>query len=298
MTRSTSWSKKLAERVLAHRAFDQIIARNINHLGQRAESRPIGSPGNVPSVLCFHGFTGVPEEVRLGCEVAQSLGLATCAPLLPGHGTSALDLAGTSFADWLSVAERAFDELRAQGPVVLVGLSMGSLLATELTLRAPGDVAGLVLMSNAFWLKAPYPAWGLYGAEALGLKRVQLAKNGADIGDPAARQSHVTYTAQPLSGAWEVLRAGERLRERLTDIHRPTLILHGARDRVCPVDNAWRAAERLGTTNVRVVIFPRSHHIITRDREHPRVRAELDRFLRELPEVRATLSPELLRTGV
>jgi carboxylesterase len=285
---STSWSRKLAERLLAHRAFDRIIPRHINHLDDLVQSRPIVSPGNVPTVLCLHGFTGVPEEVRLGCEVAQSLGLAACAPLLPGHGTSALDLGRTRFVDWLSAATSAFDELRARGPVVLVGLSMGSLLATELTLRAPGDVAGLVLMSNAFWLKAPYPAWGLYGAEALGLKRVQIAKEGADIGDPSAKQSHVTYTAQPLSGAWEVLRAGERLRERLRDIHRPTLVLHGARDRVCPVDNAWRAAERLGTSDVRVVIFPRSHHIITRDREHQRVRAELERFLRELPEVRAS----------
>jgi len=292
---STSWSRKLAARVIAHRAFDGIIPRYINRLEQHPESRPIAAPGKAPSVLCLHGFTGVPDEVRLGCEVAQSLGLATSAPLLPGHGTSALDLARTRFSDWLAVAQTAFDELRAQGPVVVVGLSMGSLLATELTLRAPGDVAALVLMSNAFWLKAPHTVWGLYGAEALGLKRVQIAKNGADIGDPAAKQSHVTYSAQPLSGALEVLRAGERLRERLSDIHRPTLILHGARDRVCPVDNAWRAAERLGTSNVRVVLFPRSHHIITRDREHPRVRAELERFLRELPEVQAALG---IRTDV
>jgi len=287
-----SWSRRLAERVLAARAFDRVIPRHFNHLEERAESRPIARPGRVPSVLCLHGFTGVPEEVRLGCDVAQRLGLATRAPLLPGHGTSAVELAKTGFADWLAVAQTAFDELRRDGPVILVGLSMGSLLATELTLSAPGDVAGLVLMSNAFWLGAPHPTWALHGVRALGLGQLQFPKNGADIGDPSAKQSHVTYTAQPLSGAWEVLRAGERLRERLTDIHRPTLILHGARDRVCPVDNAWRAAERLGTAQVRVVIFPRSHHIITRDRERERVGAELERFLCELPEVKRAVKTD------
>ncbi len=48
-------------------------------------------------------------------------------------------------------------------------------------------------------------------------------------------------------------------------------------DGVCPVQNAWRVANLLGTRDVRVVILPRSQHIITRDVE----RAEVARELRE-----------------
>ena len=58
------------------------------------------------------------------------------------------------------------------------------------------------------------------------------------------------------------------MRQRLGQIRCPTLIIHGALDRVCPVSNAWRVAIQLGTKDVRVVILPRSQHIITRDVEH------------------------------
>jgi esterase/lipase len=64
----------------------------------------------------------------------------------------------------------------------------------------------------------------------------------------------------------------------LSKVHCPTLILHGARDRVCPVENAWRVANLLGTSDVRVVILPRSQHIITRDVERDQVARELRDF--------------------
>ena len=70
-----------------------------------------------------------------------------------------------------------------------------------------------------------------------------------------------------------------RLRERLGELRCPTLILHCARDRVCPVSNAWRVAERLGSEDCRVVILTRSRHILTRDREHAAVRREVSDFL-------------------
>ena len=71
-------------------------------------------------------------------------------------------------------------------------------------------------------------------------------------------------------------------RVQLTRVHAPTLILHGARDRVTPVANAWRVAMRLGTTQKRTVIFVRSHHILTRDVERDAVRAEIAAFMTTL----------------
>jgi esterase/lipase len=59
----------------------------------------------------------------------------------------------------------------------------------------------------------------------------------------------------------------------------PTLLLHGALDAVTPVSNAWRVAVRLGTVDKRVVILPRSRHIVTRDVERDVVRREIAQFL-------------------
>jgi carboxylesterase len=251
-------------------------------LRARPEARPIDRPGRTPAVLCLHGFGGVPAEVAPCVEVATELGLAVRAPLLPGHGRTPADLAPLRFEDWLAGARAEFDALRREGPVILVGLSLGSLLATRLTLDAPGDVRGLVLLANAFWLARPFPADGLELVDRVGLPDFGFPKLATDIGDPKARAAHVSYDVQPARAALSVLRAGEALRQELFRVHCPTLVLHGARDRVTPVSNAWRVAGALGAADRRVVIFPASHHILPCDRERAAVAAELRTFFGRL----------------
>lgn len=271
-------------------AFNDLVRKLTGMGGERlfrdvsssAGAESLERPGRTPTVLAIHGFTGVPGEVAICCDVADELGLASVAPLLAGHGRDANHLAQTSYAEWLESARLSFDLARKRGPVVLVGLSMGSLVATELTLSAPGDVAGLVLLSNAFWLNRPHPGWSLKAARLLKFPNFYIDKNGSNLADPAGQLAHVSLDAQPLYSAISLEASGVRLREELFRIHRPTLILHGARDAVCPVENSWKVAERLGTRDVRVVILPRSAHIITRDVDKQQVRDELSSFLRRV----------------
>src|SRR5689334_5660721 len=87
---------------------------------------PVRVDGKGPAVLALHGYGGTPFEVRLVVEVAQELGLAAYAPLLPGHGTHARELARTRFPDWLAAAETALDSLvGSSGHAVVAGLSLG-----------------------------------------------------------------------------------------------------------------------------------------------------------------------------
>lgn len=241
-----------------------------------AAPEPISISGRAPGVLAFHGFGGTTREVELAATVAGELGLAARARCLPGHGSHAKDLAKTRYADWLSGAEREYQDLSAQGPLIAAGISMGSLLAAELALAHPERVRALVLMANAFWLR-PSLAFVLRAGGLLRLPDFLLKKGGSNIADQAARQTQISYTADPAHAAIDLERAGRALRERLAGVRCPTLILHGALDGVCPVQNAWRVANLLGTRDVRVVILPRSQHIITRDVE----RAEVARELRE-----------------
>ncbi|HET9958802.1 MAG TPA: alpha/beta fold hydrolase [Polyangiaceae bacterium] len=247
--------------------------------------------GASPPVLGLHGFGGTPFEVEGVIEAARRSGLAALCPLLPGHGKrSARALSVMRYSDWFSAAEQAL--LSLGEPAVIAGFSMGSLLAMELAIRYPERVLGLVLMGNAAWLKQPFPGLALSLAERLRLPDFMLRKRGPDIGDALARADHVSYNAHPVHAAIEVRRAGERLREELGKITCPTLVLHGAKDRVCPVENAWRVAERLGTEDCRVVVFPRSRHVLMRDFERAAVREEIARFLRRWAPAGAEAEPE------
>lgn len=237
----------------------------------------LGAAGACPSVLAFHGFGGTPLEVELVVDVARELGLRAEAPLLPGHGTHARDLSRTGWSDWTSAARAAYRQMPA--PLIAVGFSMGSLLAIDLAAEHPKEIVGLVLISNATRLTSPFPNWALALADWLRLPDFLAPKGRSDLGDEAARAAHVSYDSHPVHAAIEVLHAGARARELLPSVKCPTLILHGARDRVCPVANAWRVAQALGTDDSRVVIFPRSRHILTRDLERAQVRRELETFL-------------------
>ncbi|MBX3181509.1 MAG: alpha/beta fold hydrolase [Polyangiaceae bacterium] len=243
------------------------------------------SEGKAPALLALHGFGGTPVEVELLVEVAGRLGLAARAPLLPGHGTHPRDLGRTRYRDWLRGAEDALSELftaHGEAPVIVCGLSMGSLLALELSLRYPERVARLVLLANALWLRSPFPERALAFADRLGLPDFQVPKQASDLGDPAARRTHLTYAAQPLHAAISLHRAAKALRPRLSEVTCPTFIVHGARDRLCPVANADRAARGLTSAEVEVLILPRSHHILTRDVERSELAERLTASLRPL----------------
>ena len=123
----------------------------MKRLGSRLlEARPrpamLGGPplgtmtaqGGSPAVLALHGFGATTQEVGVVVDIARRLGLASHAPLLPGHGSSVLELAKTRYGDWHGAAERALRELAAEhGRVIVIGSSMGSLLALDLAASHP-----------------------------------------------------------------------------------------------------------------------------------------------------------------
>lgn len=241
---------------------------------------PLLVAGKAPHVLALHGFSGTPQEVALVVDVARELGLGAEAPLLPGHGQRVSELAPLRFADWLQAAEQHYTNLAERGPVIVAGLSMGALLALHLAAKHPETTAGVIALANAVWLSSPWPTLPLKLVDRLRLPDFSMPKSAPDLGDREQRALHLTYNAQPLRAAISLLRAGELFSRELHRVRAPTLILHGALDRVTPVSNAWRVSVRLGSIDKRTVIFPRSHHILTRDVEREAVRRELSQFLR------------------
>lgn len=257
---------------------DRVTYRHGGLLGA-GDVAPLQVDGATPTVLAFHGYCGVPREVAVVCEAARARGLGALAPLLAGHGTSPADLAPLRFRDWVGSVRAPLAAASERGPVILAGLSLGSLVALHLALERPARVAGLVLLGNALWLTQPFPALALRAVKALRLPDFGFPKFAPDIGDPEARRDHTTYPSQPVHGAIDVQETADRLVRELGRITYPTLILHGARDRTCPVSNAWRLAERLGSADVQVRILPRSRHVLTRDVERAQVQEAIEGFL-------------------
>jgi carboxylesterase len=243
----------------------------------------VNEPGRAPALLALHGFGATPNEVLMLTDVARDLGLARRAPMLAGHGTHAGALAKTTYQDWYADAERELLHWAKMGPVVVGGQSMGSVLAMDLACQHPEQVAGLVILANATRLASPFPDLFLAIAQHLPAWDFALPKfGGSNVRDPATKDQHVTYSTQPMQAALQLRAAGLRVLEQLPRVRCPSFVAHGRHDAVCPVSNAWRVCERLGTQDVELVLLPESAHILTKDRDREHLRQRLRRFMQRV----------------
>jgi carboxylesterase len=252
---------------------------------------PVDLPGASPAVLAIHGFGATPAETALIVETARAAGLRVKAPLLPGHGTHATDLARRKFGEWKAAALDAFDEITADGSrAIVVGQSLGGVLALHVAQERPGAVAGLGLLATAIRLTKLTTELPLRLIDRAKVPDFTLPKaNGADIKDLSARETQLTYGTQPIHAAVEVMRGGMQAEARLGEILSPVFIAHGRGDHVCPVGNAQVIYEHVGSTDKTVLILENSYHIITRDNDRALLGRELARFVKRIS--RGTESP-------
>jgi carboxylesterase len=234
-------------------------------------------------VVCVHGFTGTPFEVRyLGEQLARG-GFQVHGLRLPGHGTQLTDLDGTTWHDWADAVEKAFDTMRLScRKVVVVGQSLGGLLGLHLAARCP-DVAAVASLAAPLWLD------GLGGQVAALAANGTLARvmpwftkvpkfSGSDVRDKKARAANPCYDAIPLKALGELVRYMQVVDASLDQITQPVLVLHATQDHTAPVACAYRIAERARAQRVR--ILPQSYHLIAADVERDIVADEVISFVR------------------
>ena len=213
---------------------------------------PISIVGDERGVLCLHGMTGTPFEIR---PLAEALGRAGCSvegPLLAGHGGTLRDLAITQWPDWLASAERALDELfRRVGerPIAIAGFSMGGLLALRLAHLHPQRVAALVIMAAPLRLR-PLQTRGVRALGWLPLDYRSLPfacipkLKGSDISDPEMRDANPSLRAFPLSAVSSLFQLMDTVRADLPSVHAPTLVNHGRHDHTVPMEDSLELTGR------------------------------------------------------
>ncbi len=244
------------------------------HVRGEEDGAPVLRDGSSPCVVAFHGFTGTTTEIRPMIDALAEAGFAVHAPLLTGHGTHPGKLQDVTFDELVADMEKELDAARAKHEhVVVAGFSLGSLVAIELAARKPAGLVGLVLLGNALTLSPPVSAaLGLIDRRGWKLPDWYLLKLwSADVRDPVQQKRITGYDRDPLRAALEVYRAGMRVRSRLAAIECPALILHGARDRVCPSSNVALAASSLGSRDVRTRIYAKSAHLVAADHDRREV---------------------------
>ena len=177
----------------------------------------------------------------------------------PGYGASEpLADPWPDASDYAAALSRLLNELDL-ARCVLVGHSLGTLIAARFAVLSPQRVAALFLISPALGYGAdkgdvlpPGVAGRIEELDRLGADRFAAARAPGLLADPAARPDvlravELAMAAVRRPGYDQAARllAGGRLLDDAAAIDVPTAILVGARDRITPPANARRVYDAL-----------------------------------------------------
>jgi pimeloyl-ACP methyl ester carboxylesterase len=224
--------------------------------------------GDGPDLVFLHDASGITAAHPLLTRLAGRFHVV--APLLPGYGESE---DAPTIRDMLDVTLHSFDVLAALGlsRPMLVGHSLGGMIAAEMAAVAPNEVERLCLIAPfGLWLEACPIAdlFALLPAEFPPLlfddpaAGAALITEGADLVDPAFLTRFLVTKARQLGMAGKILfPVPERgLAERLYRITARTLLLWGENDRLIP--RPYAAAFQAGINGAELALVPRSGHMV------------------------------------
>lgn len=222
-------------------------------------AEPYSADGGPLGVLVLHGFTGNPQSMRGLARAFAAQGCTVELPLLPGHGTTVLDMLKTEWDDWSAAAEKAYLELAERvDQVVVAGLSMGGSLALWLASRHD-DLAGLVLVNP---LAEPPDADTVAFLEALRAEGELIEGIGSDIADPDVVE--LSYDGTPVGPLLSLMAGVAELAPSLAKIECPVILFTSVQDHVVePKSSDFVAANVVGP--VTRVSLEHSYHVATLD---------------------------------
>ncbi|WP_309610985.1 alpha/beta hydrolase [Sphingomonas sp.] len=169
-----------------------------------------------------------------------------------GTGESSGDFADGTLAHWLDEVLAAIDRL-TEGPLILVGSSMGGWLMLHVALRRAERVAALVGIAAA----PDFTDWGFTADE----KRALLDNGRLDRPNAYGPEPSVTHSA-----FW---RSGEamRLLDAAIAINCPVRLLHGDQDEDVPIDVPLKLLAQLRSADVQLHLLKGGGHRLSEPHE-------------------------------
>ncbi len=169
-----------------------------------------------------------------------------------GTGSSAGKFEDGTLALWLEEALAALDQL-SEGPLVVVGSSMGGWIAAHLALLRPERMRALVGIAAA----PDFTEWG-FSAE----QKTALGRDGKiEEPNPYGPEPQIFTRA-----FWEL---GQRLRllDQEIAIDCPVRLLHGEVDREVPLEVAFRLMRQLRSSDVQLEVLKGGGHRLSEPNE-------------------------------
>jgi pimeloyl-ACP methyl ester carboxylesterase len=225
--------------------------------------------GSGPALVFLHSAGGVTAEDPFLAALARSHHVY--APLVPGYGDSE---EAPEIRDMLDFTLHTWDVVAALGlkDPILVGHSMGGMIAAEMAAVQPNDVSRLALIAPAGLWDDDHPIPDLFSTlpyempallfhdEAAG---AAIMTAGRNVEDPNFLQTYLVANARQLGMAGRILfPIPERgLASRLYRIKAKTVLVWGDSDKLVPP--VYAHAFKKGIKGAELVSIPEAGHMVT-----------------------------------
>lgn len=232
---------------------------------------PFFHRGNEVGLLCLHGITASPDEMRwLGAYLNARYGYTVYGARHVGHAVDYKHMHRARWEDWYLGAIDGYHLLRAQCKKVFVaGLSMGGLIT--LLMGANLDLDGIIVIAAPLDIPSKSLPYAKY------LQFFMPSYDTPDTTDFPQRLLHeqhrrgfpavgrLRYQKWATRGVAELYELMQVVRGRLPLIQVPALLMYSAGDKTVPLDNLDYLEAHIGSEDKRAIRFEKSGHILTQD---------------------------------
>lgn len=212
--------------------------------------------GNEVGILLIHGFTATTAEVRLLADFLHTAGYTIHSPLLPGHGTSLLDLQDRTWEEWIECAENGYQVLKEKSKYTFVGgESMGGLLALYLASVHP-EISAVFAFAPAVKVRR------LWSTQYLRHFKRFVAKKNMDDG-----LLWKGYKYHPIKAGYQLYHLQRMMQNKYEHIQQPVYISLGGKD--VTIDNlaVEKIFRKLPSNKKSLTYYQNSGHCLILDKD-------------------------------
>lgn len=216
--------------------------------------RPAKPKVRGPTLMFLPGYASDMEGTKAS-EIdgfAAAAGLACLRLDYSGTGSSGGDFAEGTLDRWLDEAVSAID-LLVEGPVLVIGSSMGGWLALHAALKRPERVKAIVGIAAA----PDFTDWGITPEERQSLvETARFERPNVDGGPPQVTHARFVESATAL-----------RLLNKPILLDCPVRLIHGDKDEDVPIGVAFKLLQDAHSGDVQLVVIKWGDHRLSKPHE-------------------------------
>lgn len=252
--------------------------------------RPDGAVRGV--MILIHGFNSHSGYMAWPAEQFATNGFAAYALDHRGRGKSEGErFYVEKFSDWLEDVDKLVEIARSENPgvpVVVLGHSVGGVIASSYVFEHQQEIAGLICESFALDVGLPHLAQlALEGASYLiphlpvySLKN-EIFSRDPDVVAEMNNDPLIANEKQPAETASEVLKAAARLKENMPNFKVPVFIIHGTADKATRPEGSQYFYDNVGSEDKTLKLYEGGYHDLLNDIDKEIVMADILAWVNE-----------------